>query len=262
MTGAHAHRDSTRRVAIVTGAGGAIGRAVALRFAASGADVVVADIDEAGGRETVGQIEGVGARGLFVRTDVSAPDEVDALLRSTVETFGRLDYACNNAGFDGPIAALLDVSPSDFDRVMAVNARGTFLCMRAEIAQMLKNGGGAIVNIASVAGLLGMPKLSAYSAAKHAVNGLTKTAALEYAKRGIRINSICPGGIDTPMLAKLERYKSASDGSTAASMAAVHPVGRIGRPDEIAATVLFLCSPDAAFISGANLPVDGAYTAI
>ncbi|MCC0056182.1 MAG: glucose 1-dehydrogenase [Rhodobiaceae bacterium] len=250
------------KVALVTGAGGAIGRATAVRFAAAGASVVVSDIETTTGEATCKEILASGAKAIFVKADISAAADIGNLIDATVEKFGRLDYACNNAGFDGPVGPFLDISERAFEKVLAINAKGTFLCMQAEIRQMLKNEGGAIVNIASVAGLLGMPKLAAYSAAKHAVNGLTKTAALEYAKRGIRINSVCPGGIDTPMLAKLGQYKDKSGKTAIDTLAAAHPLGRIGTPDEIAATVVFLCSPEASFITGMNLPVDGGYTSI
>ncbi|MGE0232612.1 MAG: glucose 1-dehydrogenase [Flavobacteriaceae bacterium] len=250
------------KVALVTGAGGAIGRATALRFAAEGASVVISDIDVAAGEKTRDEVLAGNGKAIFVRADISVADDVRNMIQVTVETFGRLDCACNNAGYDGPVAPLIDIAESAFDKVLSINARGTFLCMQAEIRQMLQNGGGSIVNIASVAGLLGMPKMAPYSAAKHAVNGLTKTAALEYSKRGIRVNAICPGGIDTPMLAKLDQRQTKSEKSVVETMGAVHPIGRIGKPEEIAAAVVFLCSPQASFITGASLPVDGGYSVV
>ncbi|MGM0585280.1 MAG: SDR family NAD(P)-dependent oxidoreductase, partial [Pseudomonadota bacterium] len=184
------------RTALVTGAGAGIGRATARKLAAEGARVIVSDVNEEGGAETADLIRQDGGEALFHKADVSSPEEVEALVARAVEAFGRLDAAVNNAGIEGRIRPLADQEVDDFDAILRVNIRGAFLCMRAEIPRMLEAGGGAIVNLASVAGLVGFPGLSPYTASKHAVNGLTKTAALEYSKEGVRVNSVCPGGID------------------------------------------------------------------
>ncbi len=248
------------KTALVTGSGAGIGRATALKFAAEGAKVMVSDVNTEGGEETVGMIREQGGEAHFIRVDISSPEQVAELVSKTIEYFERLDCACNNAGVEGNIAPLAEQTPDSFDQVMAINARGTFLCLRAEIAQMLKNGGGAIVNIASVAGLIGFPGLSPYVASKHAINGLTKNAALEYGKQGIRVNSICPGGIQTRMLDAVAQQ--AGNGMSAREMMdPLHPIGRIGKPVEIAEMVVWLCSARAAFVTGANIPVDGGYVA-
>ncbi len=191
------------KVALVTGAGAGIGRATALKFVEEGAKVVVSDVASDGGDETVALIRQKGGDAVFVRANVTKSMEVEALFESTLAAFGRIDCACNNAGTEGKIAPIAEQSETDFDEVMSVNVKGTFLCLKCEIAAMLKNGGGAIVNLASVAGLIGFPGLGPYAASKHAINGLTKNAALEYSKLGIRVNSVCPGGIETRMLDSL-----------------------------------------------------------
>lgn len=247
------------KVALVTGAGAGIGRATALKFAEEGAKVVVSDVDAESGEETAAMIQKNGGEATFVKADVSSASEVDALVRKTVETYGRLDCACNNAGIEGKVGPFTDQADSDFDAVMAVNAKGTFLCLKAEIKQMLNDGGGAIVNLASVAGLIGFPGLAPYVASKHAVNGLTKNAALEYGKQGVRVNSICPGGIDTRMLDSLADQTGAQ--STEEMMDPLHPIGRIGTPEEVAELIVWLCSPRASFVTGANIPIDGGYVA-
>ncbi len=193
----------TGKVALVTGAGAGIGRATALKFAEEGARVVVADLNVAGGEETAELIRKQGGEAVLTRADVTDAAAVDALIRTAVDTYGRLDCACNNAGIEGAVVPFTDQSEDDYEAVMRVNAKGTFLCLRAEIRQMLQNGGGAIVNLASIAGLIGFTGLAPYVASKHAVNGLTKNAALEFGKQGIRVNSVCPGGIDTRMLDSL-----------------------------------------------------------
>jgi NAD(P)-dependent dehydrogenase (short-subunit alcohol dehydrogenase family) len=248
------------KVALVTGAGAGIGRATALKFAEEGAKVVVSDIDRSGGEETVSLITKGGGEAVFVKADVSKPDEVNALINEAVKAFGRLDCACNNAGIEGRIAPLADQSVEDFDQVLSINLRGVFLCLQAEIRKML-TGGGAIVNLASVAGLIGFPGLSPYVATKHGVIGLTKNAALEYGKNGIRVNSICPGGIDTRMLDSLAEQSTGGVQSSHEMMDPLHPIGRIGTPEEVAELIVWLCSTRASFVTGANIPVDGGYVA-
>lgn len=249
------------KTALVTGAAAGIGRATALKFASEGARVVVSDIDQEGGEETVRLITASGGEAKFVRADVSKEADVEALLADVNATFGRLDCACNNAGIEGRVMPLIDQSAPDFDRVLGINAKGVFLCMKAEIPLMIKDGGGAIVNLSSVAGLIGFPGLSPYVASKHAVNGLTKNAALEYGKQGIRVNSVCPGGIDTRMLDSLAEQASGGTMNTAQMMDPLHPIGRIGTAEEVAELIVWLCSSNAGFVTGANIPVDGGYVA-
>ncbi|WP_296448229.1 SDR family oxidoreductase [Rhodoferax sp. UBA5149] len=245
-------------VALVTGAGNGIGRATALAFAASGLKVVVSDIDTPGGEETVTQIKAAGGEASFVRCNVSRDEEVKALVAATVATYGRLDYAFNNAGIDIEKNRLADGSEAEFDAIMDVNVKGVWLCMKHQIPVMLAQGGGAIVNTASVAGLIAAPKMGIYSASKHAVIGMTKTAAVEYGKKHIRVNAVCPAVIDTDMF----RRAHAADQKKGAFALAMHPVGRIGKVEEIAAAVLYLCSDAAGFTTGVALPVDGGLTAI
>jgi NAD(P)-dependent dehydrogenase (short-subunit alcohol dehydrogenase family) len=245
------------KVALITGAGSGIGRATALVFAKEGAKVVVADIVVAGGEETVRMIKGAGGEAIFVKTDVTRAAEVEALVKKTVETYGRLDCAFNNAGIEGEMAPTADCTEENWDRVVNIDLKGVWLCMKYEIPQMLQQRGGAIVNTASVAGLVGFQGIPAYVASKHGVNGLTKTAALEYAKSGIRVNSVCPGVIHTPMI---ERFFSTNP-QVSEAMSALEPVGRLGKPEEIGEAVLWLCSDAASFVTGLPMAVDGALTA-
>jgi NAD(P)-dependent dehydrogenase (short-subunit alcohol dehydrogenase family) len=249
------------KIALVTGAGAGIGRAAALKFAEEGAKVVVSDVNVTGGNETVALAKAKGADATFVMADVAKAADVEALVATAANTYGGLDCACNNAGIEGRIVHLIEQSEDDFDRVISVNARGTFLCLKYEIAHMLKNRSGAIVNLASVAGLVGFPGLSPYVASKHAINGLTKNAALEYSKQGIRVNSICPGGIDTRMLDSLATQATGGRLSTREMMEPLHPIGRIGMPNEVAELIVWLCSACASFVTGANIPIDGGYLA-
>lgn len=245
------------KVALVTGASSGIGRATALAFAREGAKVVVADVTVEGGEETVAQVEKAGSEAIFVKTDVSKAVEVEALVAKAVATYGRLDCAHNNAGIAGNAKTIVDDTEDNWDRILAINLKGVWLCMKYEIAHMLKQGGGAIVNTASGAGLIGVRRGGAYVASKHGVVGLTKTAALEYAKAGIRVNCVCPGPIDTPMLQGI----GGSNQVVIERMVAAQPGGRLGKSAEIAEAAVWLCSDAASFITGLPMPVDGGYTA-
>ncbi len=247
--------------ALVTGAGAGIRRATALKFATEGARVIVSDVNAEGGEETVRLIKAAGGEAFFMRADVSQASEVDALMKQAVETYGKLDCACNNAGIEGTIAPFAEQSEENFDRIISVNLKGVFLCLRAEIQHMAETGGGAIVNLASVAGLVGFAGLSPYVASKHGVNGLTKNAALEYGKAGIRVNSVCPGGIDTRMLDSLAEQSSDGKMTSREMLDPLHPIGHIGKPEEVAELIVWLCSSSASFVTGANIPVDGGFVA-
>lgn len=245
------------KVALVTGAGSGIGRASALAFAREGAKTVVADVVVEGGEETVRMIKEAGGEALFVKTDVSKAAEVEALIQKVVETYGRLDYAHNNAGIEGTMAPTADCTEENWDRTISINLKGVWLCMKYEIPQMLKQGGGAIVNTASVAGLVGFQGLPAYAASKGGVVQLTRVAALEYAKAGIRVNAVCPGVIRTPMVERLLSGQPEAE----AGFIAMEPVGRMGKPEEIAEAVVWLCSDAASFVTGHPMVVDGGLVA-
>ena len=245
------------KVALVTGAASGIGLAIAQSFAQEKAKVVLADVQEEAGERAAEEIRKAGGEAVFVRTDVSQEQEVKALVEKTVSVFGRLDCAVNNAGIEGQMAPTAECSTENWDRVIAINLKGVWLCMRYEIRQMLQQGGGVIVNISSVAGLVGFPGLPAYVASKFGVIGLTKTAALEYAKQGIRINAVCPGVIHTSMVDRL----LSTHPELEASLTANTPLGRMERPQEIARVVLWLCSDDASFVTGHALVADGGYVA-
>ena len=246
------------QVALVTGAGAGIGRAAALAFSREGCKVVVSDIDAAGGEATVEQIRAAGGEARFIRCDVTRDAEVRALMEGCTAAYGRLDYAVNNAGVEFEKGKLADGTESEFDTIMGVNVKGVWLCMKHEIPIMLAQGGGAIVNTSSVAGLGAAPKMSIYAASKHAVIGLTRSAAIEYGKKNIRINAVCPAVIDTDKF----RRAAAADPRKAQLVLAVHPVGRIGKVEEVAAAILYLCSDAAGFTTGIALPVDGGQTAL
>ena len=243
------------KVALVTGGSSGIGRATALAFAKKGAKVVIADWIES--EETMDLIENLGGEAIFVKCDVSKSADVKALIEKTIATFGRLDFAFNNAGIEGTSASTQDCSEENWDKTIGINLKGIWLCMKHEIPVMLKKDKGVIVNCSSVAGLVGFQGLPAYVASKHGVIGLTKTAALEYAKLGIRVNAVCPGVIQTPMIDRLTGKKKESINQ----FAGLEPVGRFGLPEEIANAVIWLCSDEASFVTGIAMPVDGGFVA-
>jgi len=246
------------QVALVTGAAAGIGRATALMFAAQGLKVAVADLDERGGEACVAEIRAAGGEALFIGCDVTRDEQVRGMIERVLSCYGRLDYAFNNAGIEIEQGRLAEGSEAEFDAIMGVNVKGVWLCMKYQLPVMLAQGGGAIVNTASVAGLGAAPKMSIYAASKHAVIGLTKSAAIEYAKKGIRVNAVCPAVIDTDMF----RRAYEADPRKAEFAAAMHPVGRVGTVEEVAAAVLYLCSDGAGFTTGHALTVDGGATAI
>jgi NAD(P)-dependent dehydrogenase (short-subunit alcohol dehydrogenase family) len=249
--------DFTDQVALVTGASSGMGLATAQAFAKAGAAVVLADINHDALRTATDNLTAAGHQALAVTCDVSSEDDVDAMVDTTVATFGRLDMAFNNAGIQAPPTDAADEPAETFDRVNAINLRGVWACMKHELRHMRDQGSGAIVNCSSLGGLVGLPGRAAYHASKHGVIGLTRSAALEYAPRGIRINAICPGTIETPMVTDM----IAKGELDPAQAAAATPIGRLGQGEEIAASVLWLCSPGASFVVGVALPVDGGYTA-
>jgi len=254
------HKSFENKIALVTGGTTGIGRATAVAFARAGAKVVVSGRRETEGEETVRLIKKTGGDGLFVRADVSRETDVRALVEKTVAAFGRLDAAFNNAGVEGALfVSTHEQTETNYRQVTDVNVLGVLLSMKHEIAAMLKNG-GAIVNNASVGGMIGFPGMSVYVASKHAVIGLTRSAALEYAKQNIRVNAVSPGGVETPMF---DRFvgKPEEQRDARAQLAAMHPLGRAGKPEEIAEAVVYLCSSGASFVTGANLAVDGGWTA-
>ena len=245
------------KVALITGAGSGIGRASALAFAREGAKVAVADIVVEGGEETVRMVKEAGGEAFFIKVDVSNAADVEAMVNTVVDTYGRIDCAYNNAGIEGRLASTDEYPEDVFDKVIDINLTGVWLCMKYELPHMLKQGSGAIVNTASGAGLIGVAGMSAYVASKHGVVGLTKTAALEYAKSGIRVNAVCPGLIQTPMVERI----TADQPQLGEALVAAEPVGRTGKPEEIAESVVWLSSDAASFVTGHAMSVDGGYVA-
>ena len=245
------------KVALVTGAGSGIGRAAAQIFAREGAKVAAADVNRASAEETVGMIREAGGEAFGLQADVSKAAEVEAMVDAVVGTYGRLDCAFNNAGIEGVLASTADYTEADWAPVIAVNLTGVWLCMKYEIPRLLETGGGAIVNTSSAAGLLGAPRMPAYVASKHGVIGLTKTAALEYAKSGVRVNGVCPGVIDTSMVGRLKERRP----RMFEKIVRGEPIGRIGQPEEIAETAVWLCSDAASFVTGHAMSVDGGIVA-
>lgn len=250
--------DFTNKTALITGSGSGLGRAAALLFAQRGAKVVVSDVNEAGGAETVRQIQQAGGTAQFFRCDVASETEVNALIQNAVDAYGGLDFAVNNAGIGGVLSPTDRYPLDSFERVMAVNCTGVFLCLKAELQVMLQAGRGSIVNVSSVSGLVGFPYNLAYATSKHAVVGMTRTAALEYAKKNIRVNAVCPVFTMTPMVEGLLETVGPERG---AAMEQGIPMKRFGQPEEIAEAIVWLCSDAASFITGQALPIDGGMVA-
>ena len=245
------------KVTLVTGGGSGIGKATSLAFAREEAKVVVADLNVSGGEETVRLIQDTGGEATFVQADVAQAGPVEAMVQEAVRAYGRLDCAFNNAGVSGGRGLIHEYSEDDWDRVTGINLKGVWLCMKYEIIQMLAQGGGAIVNTASVMGLVGGSRSPAYGASKHGVVGLTRTAAVGYAQSGIRVNAVCPGYIRTPLI----EQGALTDPGGEERIIARHPVGRLGTPEEVAESVVWLCSDAASFVTGHAMAVDGGYVA-
>lgn len=246
------------KVALVTGGAAGIGKATCIAYAKEGAAVVIADVLEDEGQATAQEIIESGGQAIFLRTDVSKTDNVIAMVKESVATYGRLDCAFNNAGIEGKMAPTAESTEENWDLTISVNLKGVYLCMKYEIEQMLKQGGGVIVNMASVAGMVGFASLPAYCASKGGVIQLTKAAALEYAQNGIRINVVCPGGIRTAMVDRIEAVETRMRDA----LLAAHPIGRLGRPEEVADVVLWLSSDESSFVTGYPIAVDGGYVAV
>ncbi len=245
------------KVALVTGAASGIGKSTALLYAQNGAKVIISDIDDAGGQETVEAIAKAGGEAMYEHADVSNPDDCMRLVGQALARYDRLDFACNNAGIGGEQNPVAQLSVDGWNQTIAINLSGVFYCMRYEIQAMLKNGGGSIVNMASILGQVGFAGAAAYVSAKHGVVGLTQTAALEYSKSGIRVNAVGPAFIQTPMIAGI-----ASDPVAAQALTAAHPIGRLGQPEEVAELVIWLSSDKASFVTGNYYAVDGGYLAV
>ena len=245
--------DFEGKSAIVTGGASGIGRVIALDFACQGASVIVADVNPSGAEETIRRIETAGGTGIFFKTNVASEEDVKNLVAFTAERFGKIDFACNDAGIASPRMAITDFSTEWWDKVVAVNMTGLFFCLKYELRQMLAQGAGSIVNIASAASLIGSPGMAAYSAAKHGVMGLTKTAALEVAKKGVRVNAVAPGLVNAGLT-------DTSPREWVEMAAAAQPMGRMAEAEEIAAAVLWLCSDESSYVLGHTLPVEGGFT--
>ncbi len=246
------------KIVLVTGGGSGIGRATALALSREGAKVMIADYVPEGGERTVKMIKEKGGDAAFIHADISVTKDVEMMINKTVETYGRLDCAFNNAGIEGKATDTVACTEENFDRIIAINLKGVWLCMKYEIPQMLKQGGGAIVNTASVAGLAGFVGLSAYTASKHGVIGLTRTAAPECARKNIRVNCVCPGVIHTPMV---ERLMDSSPDFGKTELEEGEPIGRMGKPEEIGEGVVWLCSDASSFVTGHPLAIDGGWVA-
>lgn len=245
------------KVALITGGTSGIGRETAIQFAKRGAKVVVTGRREEDGLKTIQLVNEAGGEGLFIKADVAVEANCKKMVDETIAKFGRLDFAFNNAGVEGEMSPVIEETEENFHKVININVLGVLMSMKYEVAAMLKTGGGAIVNTASVASLVGMPGLAVYGASKHAVVGMTKAAAMETAKQGIRINAVSPGGVKTEMY---DRFTARGGAEAQEMFNKMHPIGRAGNSDEIALAVLFLCSKDASFITGTNLVVDGGFT--
>jgi NAD(P)-dependent dehydrogenase (short-subunit alcohol dehydrogenase family) len=244
------------KVALITGGASGIGRSIALAFAKAGAKIVIGDIMVEEGEETVSLIRQSGGDAVFIKADISRAEAVKTLINNTVEHYGRLDCACNNAGIEGETISIVECSEENWDRTLNINLKGVWLCLKYEIAQMLKQGSGSIVNISSTMGFVAFENIAPYVVSKHGVIGLTKTAALECAKSGIRVNAVCPGNTHTPIIDRImevnpEIIKNLIDST---------PVGRLAKPEEIANAVIWLCSDAASFVTGHSMVVDGGYT--
>lgn len=245
------------KVALVTGGGTGIGKATALKYAAEGAKVVIGNRNEAAGQAVVEQIKADGGEASFLRTDVTDEEQIKALVDHAVATYGRIDAAFNNAGVEGDLGPFTGLTNDNYDWVMGVNVKGLWQAMKYEIEAMLKTGGGAIVNNSSIAGVIGFPGASVYVASKHAVMGLTRSAALEYSAQGIRINAVNPAAIQTDMM---DRFMASENGPAHEQIVALHPIGRLGKPEEIANMVVWLSSDEASFVTGQPMLVDGGFT--